>query len=182
MTAEDIVRRNRANAARSTGPRTRAGKAIVAQNARRHGATAKLDPDRVRLWLKIILAAPDLDREAVNTAVGDGRKTLALALAEAEARFGLAEQALRNFVAGELARPGVIEVVPDDPGSLRGRASAGGRGTQGQSRTRDAGDRGARALDEGGGPGGRLHRQLQRYLDEAQRRRAKAFSAWLSQG
>ena len=54
-----------------------------------------------------------------------GQKTLALALAEAEARFGLAEQALRNFVAGELARPGVIEVVPDDPGSLRGRAVCG---------------------------------------------------------
>ena len=60
VTADDIVRRNRANAAKSTGPRTRAGKAIVAQNARRHGATAKLDPDQVRLWLKVILAAPDL--------------------------------------------------------------------------------------------------------------------------
>jgi hypothetical protein len=180
VTADDIVRRNRVNAAKSTGPRTRAGKAIVAQNARRHGATAKVDPDRVRLWLKVILAAPDLGLEAAKTSVSVEGSVLALALAEAEARFGLAEQALRNFVAGELARPGVVEVVPDDPGSLQGRTSAGGPGTQGQSRTRDSGERGARALDAGGGPGGRLHRVLLRYLDEAQRRRAKALSAWLS--
>jgi hypothetical protein len=182
VTADDIVRRNRANAAKSTGPHTRAGKAIVAQNARRHGATAKPDPDRVRLWLKVILAAPDLDLEAAKTSVSEGRSVLALALAEAEARFGLAEQALRNFVAGELARPGVIQVVPDDPGSLRGRASAGGRGTQGQSRTRRHRDRGDKVLDEDLHPGGRRHRLLQRYLDEAQRRRAKAFSAWLQRG
>ena len=180
MTADDIVRRNRANAARSTGPRTPAGKAVVAQNARRHGATAKLDPDLVHLWLRIILAAPDLDREAVNT-VGDGRKTLALALAEAEARYGLAAQGLRDFVAGELARTDVIQVA-GAPGSSRGRASPGGRETQGQSRTRDGGDHSARALDEGGGPGGRRHRLLLRYLDEAERRRAKVLSAWLSQG
>ena len=182
MTADDIVRRNRANAARSTGPRTPAGKAVVAQNARRHGATATLDPDRVNLWLKIILAAPDLDREAAKTSVDEGRRVLALALAEAEARFGLAAQALRDFVAGELARPGVIEVVAGDPASFRGRASAGGPGTEGPSRRRDLGGRGAGALDEDLHPGSRRHRLLQRYLDEAQRRRAKAFSTWLSQG
>ena len=107
---------------------------------------------------------------------------LALALAEAEARFGLAAQALRDFVAGELARPGVIEAAPVDPGSLRDRGSAGGPGTEGRSRKRDPGGRGARALDEDLHPGGRLHRLLQRYLDEAQRRRAKAFSAWLQRG
>lgn len=182
MTSDAIVRRNRANAAKSTGPRTPVGKAVVSRNARRHGATARLDPDRVHLWLRIILAAPHLGREAADIAVDEEGAVVALALAKAEERYVLAEQALRNFVAGELARTGVIEVVPDDPGSLRGRASAGGPGTQGQPRTRDAGDRGARALDAGGGPGGRLHRRLLRYLDEAQRRRARAFSAWLSQG
>ena len=182
MTADDIVRRNRANAAKSTGPRTRAGKAVVAQNARRHGATAKLDPDRVHLWLKIILAAPDLDREAANTSVDEERRVLALALAEAEARFGLAAQALRDFVAGELARPGVIEVVWGDPGMMRDRTSEDGPGAEDRSGKQDPGDHRARALDKDRQPGGRLHRLLQRYLDEAQRRRAKALSAWLSQG
>jgi len=37
MTAAAVVAANRANAARSTGPRTRAGKAAVARNALRHG-------------------------------------------------------------------------------------------------------------------------------------------------
>ena len=181
MTADDIVRRNRANAAKSTGPHTRAGKAIVAQNARRHGATAKLDPDRVHLWLKIILAAPDLDREAVNTSVDEGRKALALALAEAEARFGLAAQALCDFVARELARPGVIQVV-GDPGHYANRGSQDGPGAEDRSGKQDPDDHGARALDKDRQPGGRLHRLLLRYLAEAERRRAKALSAWLSQG
>ena len=44
MTREDIAARNRANAQTSTGPKTARGKAAVAGNARRHGATARPDP------------------------------------------------------------------------------------------------------------------------------------------
>lgn len=40
MTAAHIVERNRANAQRSTGPRTEAGKAVVSQNAVKHGGLA----------------------------------------------------------------------------------------------------------------------------------------------
>ena len=40
MSGADIAARNRANAQKRTGPRTVEGKAIVAGNARRHGATA----------------------------------------------------------------------------------------------------------------------------------------------
>jgi hypothetical protein len=39
MTSPAKIRANRRNARRSTGPRTLAGKAIVARNARRHGLT-----------------------------------------------------------------------------------------------------------------------------------------------
>ena len=42
MTSARQVKSNRRNARRSTGPRTAAGKQVVASNARRHGLTGKL--------------------------------------------------------------------------------------------------------------------------------------------
>src|SRR5262249_7386310 len=42
---ERVLAANRANAARSTGPRTRAGKAAVARNARRHGLSVPVLAD-----------------------------------------------------------------------------------------------------------------------------------------
>ncbi|MDU8913509.1 hypothetical protein [Aestuariicoccus sp. MJ-SS9] len=47
MTDGAITARNRANATQSTGPRSATGKAVVAQNARQHGATAQPDRERV---------------------------------------------------------------------------------------------------------------------------------------
>ena len=84
MTREEIAARNRANAQKSTGPKTSAGKAAVAQNARRHGATAKPDPASVAAWLRVILDDPDLTPAAFLAE--DDRLQRALALAEAEAR------------------------------------------------------------------------------------------------
>jgi hypothetical protein len=43
MATEAQIQANRANAQKSTGPRTAAGKAVVAQNAVKHGLTARLD-------------------------------------------------------------------------------------------------------------------------------------------
>jgi hypothetical protein len=40
---EAQIHANRANAQKSTGPRTPAGKAVVAQNAVKHGLSARLD-------------------------------------------------------------------------------------------------------------------------------------------
>src|SRR6516164_9754675 len=42
---EKMLAANRANAARSTGPRTRAGKAVVARNALRHGLNVPVQAD-----------------------------------------------------------------------------------------------------------------------------------------
>src|SRR5690242_2841375 len=70
---------NRANAARSTGPRTRAGKAIVARNALRHGLSLP------------VLADPTLGAEVVALAqriAGEGapeaRRAAAVRIAEAQ--------------------------------------------------------------------------------------------------
>ncbi len=45
MTSQAQRQANRANAARSTGPRTRAGKAAAARNARRHGLSLPVRAD-----------------------------------------------------------------------------------------------------------------------------------------
>src|ERR1700739_676652 len=79
MTSAAIVTANRANAARSTGPRTRAGKAAVARNALRHGLSLS------------VLADPALAPEAAALAqriagegASDERRAAALRIAEAQ--------------------------------------------------------------------------------------------------
>jgi hypothetical protein len=76
---ERIVAANRANAARSTGPRTRAGKAVVARNALRHGLSLP------------VLADPALADEVAGLArriAGEGasepRRAAARRIAEAQ--------------------------------------------------------------------------------------------------
>jgi hypothetical protein len=179
VTSDNIVRRNRANAVRSTGPRTRAGKAIVSQNARRHGATAKLDPDRVRLWVKVILASPDLRN--IDMRHPDERRRLALALARAEARLGLAEQAMRDFVTSRLSGPlSGREIMEDDPDLSQGLASVGEPQKKDRTRGREPGKRSAKVSDKHAQQADSRHRPLRRYLDEARSRRARAFAAWVS--
>ncbi|QIQ87525.1 hypothetical protein [Erythrobacter sp.] len=95
MSADHLTRRNRANAKKSTGPRTARGKARVAGNARKHGATAQPDPQRVASWLAIILDRPEISGQDFTPA--DDRGYRALALAQAEARLNAAEQALRDL-------------------------------------------------------------------------------------
>ena len=105
----DIARRNRANATKSTGPRTQAGKAAVSGNARRHGATARPDPARVGLWLRIILAQPDLT--LTDFIPCDERRFRALALAEA-GRIGVDTDAeLQNLIEIEHAFSANLQVI-----------------------------------------------------------------------
>lgn len=71
---------NRRNAQQSTGPKTSAGRARSARNARSHGLTASPPPGEVLAWLRVILddprAEPDLEMPA-------HRAALRLAVAEA---------------------------------------------------------------------------------------------------
>ena len=70
---------------RATGPKTAAGKAISAQNARRHGLSAEPDGDLVAAWFNLILNNCEDAIEDPNA--DDPRREAALRLAIAEARY-----------------------------------------------------------------------------------------------
>ena len=95
MRSEGISARNRANAQKSTGPTSAQGKATVAQNARRHGVTAKPDPTSVAVWMRIILDKPIL--VPADLLRDDGQTSSALALAEAEVKLCAALATLDQF-------------------------------------------------------------------------------------
>jgi hypothetical protein len=72
-------------ARRATGPVTAAGKAISAQNARRHGLSAEPAADLIRAWFNVILDNPGDTYEEPNA--DTPRREAALRLAIAEARY-----------------------------------------------------------------------------------------------
>jgi hypothetical protein len=173
-----ITIRNRANAAKSTGPRSAVGKAAVAQNARRHGATAQPDPERVATWARIILDTPDF---GPNEFLADDALTRsALALAVAEARFAEASRALEEFETGTAPpsdeedsieeqitefRPMLVEM----PMSARDQR-------KGLSLIADL----QKARFRETAQGGKRHRLLKRYFREARAQRRRAFQDWLA--
>ena len=176
MTQAHIADRNRANAAKSTGPKTRAGKAASSKNARRHGATGAPDPRRVASWLAVILGRPQVTpRDLMPTdAAGD----LALTLALSGARLAAAEDALAEFEAGLEAPP---EPLPD-PATITGPMidELLGPGVTPSDR------RSGRALlkimarlhRNDTSDGGHRHRLLTRYAREARAARSRAIAAW----
>jgi hypothetical protein len=93
---------NRANAQRSTGPRSAAGKAKAARNAERHGLTLPIDRD------------PSLQTEVLSLAQRivasyGGAATLELALSVAEAQIALdrIRHVRHRLIAQALADPSV---------------------------------------------------------------------------
>lgn len=175
MTREEIAARNRLNAQKSTGPKTANGKAVVAGNARRHGATARPDPETVVTWIGIILDDPDITVEALLP--NNERGIRALLLAQAEVQLATAMRALREFEAGmpltlRIGRPlsgkDIVEglasgEIPKPDMTLKHRQvyqEILARKEEYQSAKR----------------GKKL---LKRYLGEARARRRKALAAWL---
>lgn len=84
MTTARQIATNRANAQKSTGPKSRIGKIICGSNALRHGLTSHLDARSITNWLCIILNDPNAELDPTNP---DKRIVLAHRLAEAEARL-----------------------------------------------------------------------------------------------
>lgn len=177
MSRDEITARNQKNAQKSTGPKTAEGRAVSAQNARKHGATARPDPQAVANWLRVILdrdlTADDLQPE---NAIGQA----ALRLAEAEARRVTAERAT-DAASGEEPEADtllsivhdiqahiedVMEFHKDDPKIMR---EAETRGMRNLKRIAKYSRQEFRRADK-----------LQRYEREAQRERQRALEDWIT--
>ena len=174
MTRENIAIRNHQNARKNTGPKSAEGKATVARNALRHGATARPDKESVATWLSIILDKPLLTVEDLQP--HDDLGFLALALAEAEVRLVAADCALREFERG-CAEPndksgGILDLFVDD---LAQSASSEKELRSVLSLLKPV----FRFAAEETRPNGRRHRLLKRYLREARGTRRRALGAFL---
>jgi hypothetical protein len=79
MATERQIAANRANAKKSTGPKSRAGKARASANSRQHGLAARVALDRER-----VEAARQLAQEIMDSLPGQIDLAQAMAIADAE--------------------------------------------------------------------------------------------------
>ncbi|WP_223428986.1 hypothetical protein [Tateyamaria pelophila] len=177
MTSDKIAARNRANAQKSTGPKTARGKAVVSRNAQRHGATSKPDPQSVAAWLQIILDDPALEPEAFLN--DDRRMTTAMALAVAEVRLSSAKASLVRFENGEAPISDKVVELENLIENLTGAyREAGITKRESQSYLSILRYLKRRALSDAA-PSRKNYRLLRRYVREAKALRKKAFQNWL---
>ena len=161
---------------RATGPKTAAGKAVSARNARRHGLNAPPDEILVSAWFNLILNNNEDDLEEPNA--DDPKREAALRLAIAEARYHRAlhkvdthdtEPNSAQQVANKLHADvrfvwdGLPERVADGPADPFDLEYA---------------EFGLRQVEKLLVEVGRERRLYRRYLGEARAQRAKALRAW----
>ena len=173
MTTERQKRANLANAEKSTGPRSPAGRDRSSMNAQKHGLTALPPWGDVEKWLRVILEDPDA---APDPSAREDRPRAALRLAEAEAQLQRCHQAegahlLRTLEHGP--RP-----PPNDAasGTLRDRLGIDALKLMAERRAAPP-PKGA-AEDRPAGLRATM-RTLRRYRRSAEARRGKALAAWI---
>ena len=114
MTSERKAQSNRANARKSTGPRTPRGKAHAARNARRLGLSLSVLADPVLSDQVAVLT-----REIVGEASDGNIRELARRVAEAQIDLQRVRQARHQFLSTRLKRPGRASSSPaPDPHEL----------------------------------------------------------------
>ena len=160
----------------ATGPKTAAGKAVSARNARKHGLNAPPEEHLVTVWFNLILDNGEDALEEPNASAP--RRAAALRLAIAEARYHRALQKVDTHdrepnsaqqVANKLhadvrlvldGMPRKISEGPADPFDL------------------EYAEFGLRQLERLMVEVGRERRLYRRYLGEARAQRRKALRAW----
>ena len=179
MTSGRQLAANRANARRSTGPKTAAGKARSAGNARRHGLTAPPEMGALRAWYRLILADPGASPDPLER---DPRRRAARNLAEAEAqlqRVRLAEEQYLRNPEGDLSR-GERDMI-DAEGILLAGAEYSGWDRRGRWLMGRVSKMMRRETERRQKSQKRLGRTLTRYRGEAEARRRKALRRWIGE-
>ena len=161
---------------RATGPVTAAGKAISAQNARRHGLSAEPAADLVSAWFNVILdnsgdtcEEPDADTP---------RREAALRLAIAEARY---HRALNKFETHATKQNSAQVRADEFRGIMRQEIASlvhEGRDGRPNLAALDYASSALRRMESLSRDVGRERRLYRRYLGEARAQRSKALRAW----
>ena len=187
MTTERQKKANQTNAEKSTGPRSSAGRRRSSRNAHKHGLTAPPLWEDVAKWFRLILDDPDAAPVPMER---EDRLRVALRLAEAEAQL----ERCNKTESAHLLR--MTERARDDAGlSFNDTVKRALKDPSG-SLSFDALNIMTKRLDDPFLSGGakiliRSHpdrpaglratmHSLRRYRREAEARRRKALTAWIS--
>ena len=104
MASERQIAANRANAKKSTGPKSRAGKARTSGNSRQHGLAARTTLDQERLE-----AVQQLAQEIADSLLGQIDLTHAISIAEADLDLRKARAVSNGLLASLSGTEGLVE-------------------------------------------------------------------------